>query len=191
MAEAAGDAADFEMWRSDAEALSLTWDLVDPFPTLYELRDGDHRYAALRRPPREGWLWSWEWIAETATTRWAIRSGGLPFIRPRDRITDMATGSLLGEFRSWLMSSGVFELADGQRFNWEAPWREDKYFTDEHGNRQVIFERCKDAQGPYCWVDLVNSAPQSPHCLLLCCFGFHLLLDPPGQRWAGAGDYGG
>src|SRR5262249_33828229 len=57
-----------ELWQSDTEALPLTWDLVDPFPTVYELGDGEHRYASLRRPPREGWLWNWEWIAETATS---------------------------------------------------------------------------------------------------------------------------
>jgi hypothetical protein len=162
-----GDTADFELWRSDAEALSLRWNLVDPFPTVYELCEGDHRYAALRRPPREGWLWSGEWIAESATSRWAIREGGVPFIHARDRIIDMATDSLLGVFRSWFSSSGVLELTDAECFNWKAPWREAKYFADNDGNAQVMFERCKDELGPYCWVDLVNSAPRSPHCLLL------------------------
>jgi len=102
VAEADGDTADFELWYSDADALSLTWELVDLLPVVYELREHDHRYAALRRPPREGWLWSSEWIAETATNRWAIRSGGFMSIRTRDRITDMATRSVLGVFRSWV-----------------------------------------------------------------------------------------
>src|SRR5262249_24536685 len=126
-----------ELWQSDTEALPLTWDLVDPFPTVYELGDGEHRYASLRRPPREGWLWNWEWIAETATSRWAIRSGGLAFVRARDRIIDMATDSPVGVFRSWFTSSGVLELTDGERYKWKAPWTGHHCFTGVDGNGQV------------------------------------------------------
>ena len=195
VAEAEGDTADFESWRSDAEALSLTWDLVavDVLPA-FELRVGDCRYAALRRPRREGWLWNWQWIAETAKSRWAIRSGGFLSIRARDRITDMATGSVLGVFRSWVRSTGGFELADGERFDWTAPWDQDRYFADRAGERRITFIECEypGALGPQYQVELVNSMPRSPHCLLLCCFGFHLLSSPPGQRWWGiGGDTGG
>jgi hypothetical protein len=102
----------------------------------------------------------------------------------------MATGALLGVFRSWFISSGVLELAEGEFFHWKAPWRQDRHFADEEGNRQVTFKRCKDALGPYCCVDLVNLTPRSGHRLLLCCLGLHLLLDPPGQRWAVQG-FGG
>jgi hypothetical protein len=188
--EARGDHAELELWRSDAEALSLTWDLVETdFLPAFELRAGDHGYAALRRSPREGWLWNWQWIAETATSRWAIRSGGFMSIRARDRITDMATGSVLGVFRSWVRSTGVFELTDRERFDWNARRRQDRYFADQGGHRQITFLRCEHAGalGPYCQVELVNSTQRSPHCLLLCCFGLHLMLDPPGQRWWGIG----
>lgn len=179
-----------ELWQSDTEALPLTWDLVDPFPTVYELGDGEHRYASLRRPPREGWLWNWEWIAETATSRWAIRSGGLAFVRARDRIIDMATDSPVGVFRSWFTSSGVLELTDGERYKWKAPWTGHHCFTGVDGNGQVTFARGKKGV-PYCRVDLVDSAPRSPHCLLLCCLGVHLLLDPPAQRFGGTDAAGG
>jgi hypothetical protein len=191
VAEAAGDYEELELWRSDAEELSLTWHLVEYDPSsVFELREGDHRYAALRRPPRAGWLWSWEWIAETATSRWAFRSGGWAFIRARDRITDMATDSIVGLFRSWFVSSGVLELADGECYRWKAPWGNNRYFADEDRNRQATFVTYRGDPDPFCRVDLMDSISRSPHCLLLCCFGLHLLEDPPGQRWGTRGGVG-
>jgi hypothetical protein len=189
VAQSAGDSPELQLWPSDAEALSLSWDLVANMPLpVYVLRSDDGRYAVLRRPPRQGWPWVAQWNAETAASKWRIRTGGLMSIRARDQISDMATGLCLGVFRSWIISDGVLELDDGACFYWRAG-NEHRHFTDEEGARLVTFmtydvpRGAHGARGRFCQVDLENSALRSPHCLLLCCFGLHLLADPPGRRW--------
>jgi hypothetical protein len=102
----------------------------------------------------------------------------------------MATDSIVGLFRSWFVSSGVLELADGECYRWKAPWGNNRYFADEDRNRQATFVTYRGDPDPFCRVDLMDSISRSPHCLLLCCFGLHLLEDPPGQRWGTRGGVG-